>query len=245
MDRLLYIAMTGAKEATLHQASASNNLANVNATAFKADLAQARAMPIFGNGHPSRAFVMTEKPGTDWKQGSLIATGNTLDVAIDGKGFLAVQDKNGREAYTRFGELTTNGNNVLQTATGHTVMGNGGPITIPPYDMLLVADDGTISIREVGAPLTAITVVDRLKLVNPPQVDMKKGEDGLFRQNSGAIAAADPLVKVKAGFLESSNVNAVGEMIDIITLARQFEVQVKMMKNAEENDAALERLVQV
>lgn len=245
MDRLLYIAMTGAKETTLQQSKASNNLANVNATAFKADLAQARAMPIFGDGHPSRAFVMTERPGIDWDQGSLMATGNNLDVAVDGKGFLAIQDNKGSEAYTRFGELKVTETGVLQTATGHAVYGNGGLITLPPFEKLEIGGDGTISIREVGAPPNAITVVDRIKLVNPPLKEMKKGEDGLYRQSSGAVAVADASVRLSSGYLESSNVNAVEEMIDVITLARSFEVQVKMMRSAEDNDAALEKLAQI
>ncbi len=245
MDRLLYIAMTGAKETTLQQAKASNNLANVNSTAFKADLAQARAMPIFGEGHPSRAFVMTERPGTDWDQGALMATGNTLDLAIDGKGFLAIQDNKGVEAYTRFGELKVTETGVLQTSTGHPVLGNGGVITLPPFEKIDIGGDGTISIREQGAPANTLTIVDRIKLVNPSLQEMQKGEDGFFRQRSGAIAIADASVRVSSGYLESSNVNAVEEMIDVISLARQFEVQVKMMKSAEENDAALERLVQV
>lgn len=245
MDRLLYIAMTGAKETTLQQTKASNNLANVNSTGFKADLAQARAMPIFGEGHPSRAFVMMERPGIDWDQGSLMATGNNLDVAVDGKGFIAIQDNKGSEAYTRFGEMKVTETGVLQTTTGHPVFGNGGVITLPPFEKLDIGGDGTISIREVGAPPNTLTVVDRIKLVSPAVKEMKKGEDGLFRQTSGAVAVADASVRLSSGYLESSNVNAVEEMIDVITLARNFEVQVKMMKSAEDNDSALEKLAQV
>jgi flagellar basal-body rod protein FlgF len=245
MDRLLYIAMTGAKETSLQQAKASNNLANVTSTGFKADLAQARAMPIFGNGHPSRAFVMTESPGIDWDQGALIATGNDLNVAIDGNGFMAIRDQKGVEAYTRFGDLRIGNTRLLETVTGNPVMGNGGPITIPEFDTMVMGDDGTISIREIGAPPTAMTIIDRIKLVKPVLAEMRKSEDGLFRQKNGAIAVADAAVKIKSGFLESSNVNAVEEMIDVISLARNFEVQVKMMRSAEDNDAALEKLLQV
>lgn len=245
MDRLLYIAMTGAKETSLQQAKASNNLANVTATGFKADLAQARAMPIFGNGHPSRAFVMTETPGIDWDQGALIATGNDLNVAIDGKGFIAVRDQKGGEAYTRFGDLRIGNTRLLETATGLPVLGNGGPLTVPEFESMMIGDDGTISIREIGAPPTAMTIIDRIKLVNPVVQEIKRGEDGLFRQKNDAIAVADAAVKIKAGYLESSNVNAVEQMIDVITLARNFEVQVKMMRSAEDNDSALEKLVQV
>lgn len=251
MDRLLYIAMTGAKETTLAQAKSANNLANASATGFKADLAQARAMPIFGNGLPSRAFVMTERPGTDFDHGSLITTGNDLDIAIKGDGFLGVQDENGREAYTRAGELRISASGFLETTGGRLVLGNGGPIQIPANEKLDIGADGTLSVRPQGAPANAVVVLDRLRLVNPALTTMRKGEDGLFRQQAAAGAAAPPPlvpdanVQIVQGALESSNVNAVEEMIDMISLARQFEVNVKMMKISEDNDASLERLVQM
>ncbi len=245
MDRLLYIAMTGAKETTLAQAKAANNLANVSVTAFKADLAQARAMPVFGDGLPSRAFVMTERPGTDFKAGSLISTGNDLDVAIKGEGFLAIQDGRGAEAYTRAGEFRINEQGFLETSGGRLVLGNGGPIQIPDNEKLDIGSDGTLTIRPLGAPANAVVVLDRLKLVNPPLSTLRKGEDGLFRQQNNAPAVADANVELAQGMLESSNVNAVGEMVDMITLARQFEVNVKMMRIGEDNDAALERLIQL
>ena len=245
MDRLLYIAMTGARETTLAQAKSANNLANASATGFKADLAQARAMPIFGNGLPSRAFVMTERPGTDFDHGSLMTTGNDLDIAIKGNGFLAVQDANGGEGYTRAGEFRINAQGFLETSGGRLVLGNGGPIQVPANEKLDIGADGTISVRPQGAPANAVVVLDRLRLVNPELSSLRKGEDGLFRQESGAPAALDANVQIVQGALESSNVNAVEEMIDMISLARQFEVNVKMMKISEDNDASLERLVQM
>ncbi|NQD38068.1 flagellar basal-body rod protein FlgF [Permianibacter sp. IMCC34836] len=245
MDRLLYIAMTGAKETTLAQAKSANNLAHASVTGFKADLAQARAMPIFGNGMPSRAFVMTERPGTDFNHGSLITTGNDFDIAIKGNGFLAVQDAKGGEAYTRAGELRINAAGLLETSGGRLVLGNGGPVQIPANEKLDIGSDGTLSIRPQGAPASAVVVLDRLRLVNPDLASMRKGEDGLFRQESGAPAAPDANVQIVQGVLESSNVNAVEEMVDMITLARQFEVNVKMMRISEDNDSSLERLVQM
>ena len=245
MDRLLYIAMTGARETSLAQAKAANNLANANTTAFKADLAQMRAMPIFNQGLPSRAFVMTERPATDHSFGSLQTTGNDLDIAIKGDGFLAVQDANGQEAYTRGGELRVNANGLLETSGGHLVLGNGGPIAIPPNEKLDIGGDGTISIKPQGAPANAVLVIDRIKLVNPDVRETVKGEDGLFRRIDGAIALADPNVSVVPGALESSNVNAVAELVDMISLARQFEMNVKMMRVADENDSSLEQLMQL
>lgn len=245
MDRLLYIAMTGAREMTLAQAKSANNLANTGTTGFKADLAQARAMPIFGQGLPSRAFVMTERPGTDFDYGSLITTGNDLDVAVKGEGFLAVQDANGAEAYTRAGEFRINSAGFLETSGGRLVLGNGGPIQVPANEKIDIGADGTVSVRPQGAPANAVVVLDRLRLVNPDLTTLRKGEDGLFRQENGAPVLPDANVQVVQGALESSNVNAVEEMVDMITLARQFEVNVKMMRLSEDNDASLERLMQI
>lgn len=245
MDRLLYIAMTGAKENTLAQAKAANNLANVSTTGFKADLTQARAMPVFGDGLPSRVFSMAESPGINWDHGAIITTGNDTDVAVNGDGFLAVQDDKGGEGYSRFGQLRVNAEGIVETASGRIVLGNGGPISLPPYEKLDIASDGTISIRPKGAPPNSTVVVDRLKLVKPNLVDLRKSEDGLFRLKDGTAAPVDGNVRLVTGALEASNVNAVEQMIDVIQLARQFEVQVKLMRNAEDNDASLEHLVQV
>ena len=245
MDRLLYIAMTGAKETSLAQGKAANNLANVSSTAFKADFAQMRAMPIFNQGLPTRAFVMTERPATDFSHGSLITTGNPFDMAIKGNGFFAVQDEKGGEAYTRNGEFRVSAEGLLETSGGRLVLGDGGPIQIPPNEKIDIGGDGTITIRPLGAPANGIVVLDRLKLVNPAIRDVTKGEDGLFRQLNGEPAAVDAAVNVVPSALESSNVNAVEELIDMITLARQFEMNVKMMRVSDENDSALERLMQM
>lgn len=245
MDRLLYIAMTGAREMSLAQGKAANNLANANTTGFKADLAQMRAMPIFNQGLPSRAFVMAERPATDFAYGSLISTGNDLDIAVKGDGFLAVQDAQGQEAYTRSGELRINANGLLETSGGRLVLGEGGPIQIPPNEKVSVGGDGSVTIRPLGAPANGVLVIDRIKLVNPDLKEMTKGEDGLFRQNNGAIALADANTTIVSGALEASNVNAVEELIDMISLARQFEMNVKMMRVSDENDSALERLMQL
>ena len=105
MDRMLYISMNAAQQTMLSQAANSNNLANVNTTGFRADFEQFRSQPVFGEGLPSRVYSMSERPATDYQQGSVQSTGRDLDVSIQGDGFLAVQGKDGREGYTRAGDL--------------------------------------------------------------------------------------------------------------------------------------------
>jgi flagellar basal-body rod protein FlgF len=235
MDRMLYVAMSGAKETMLAQSANNNNLANASTTGFRADLQQFRSMPVFGNGHPTRVYAMSERPATDFTAGPLIQTDRDLDVAINGNGWIAVQAKDGTEAYTRAGDFRTDVNGMLTTGTGLPVMGDGGPIAIPPADKVIIAADGTISIRPPGANPNELAVVERIKLVNPDLQQMKKGNDGLIRTNDGQPAEADANVRLVQGAIEGSNVNPAEALVDMIELSRRFELQVKMMKTADTN----------
>jgi flagellar basal-body rod protein FlgF len=234
MDRLLYVAMSGAKETLLAQATNNGNLANVATTGFRADLQQFRSMPVFGDGYPTRVYALTERPGIDFNPGSIVQTGRDLDVAVNGEGWIAVQDKNGQEALTRAGDFRTDVNGFLTTGTGLPVMGDGGPIAIPPAEKIMIAADGTISIRPQGAGPNELVTVERIKLANPDQTDLIKGKDGLIRLQSGEAAEADASVRLVQGAIEGSNVNAVDAMVNLIELQRRFELQVKMMKAADE-----------
>ena len=118
MDKALYIAMSGAKQSMLAQQAHANPLANVKTTGFKEDFTQARSMPVYGDFHPTRAYAMTERPGTNFEAGPLMQTGNNLDVAIKGPGWLAVQAEDGTEAYTRAGDLHIDINGQLRTGKG-------------------------------------------------------------------------------------------------------------------------------
>lgn len=245
MDRLLYVSMTGASHNAKAQTLHSHNLANARTTGFRADLAQARSMQVFGEHFPSRAYSLTENPGTDFRPGSLIETGRELDVAIEGDGFIAVEGPEGEEAFTRAGDFMVDDLGNLKTATGIPILGDGGPIVIPPFEKLEIGNDGTVSIRGQGQTPDALTQVNRIKLVNPDTALLAKGTDGLFRRMDGLLEPEAPEVQLSSGFLETSNVNAVSEMTEILALARQFEIQVKMMKTAEENDQTAARLLQV
>jgi flagellar basal-body rod protein FlgF len=245
MDNFLFIAMSGAKENMLGQQLRMNNLANANTSGFKADFATARSQPVFGHGLPSRVYSMSENPATDFKPGSLISTGNPMDVAIDGDGFFAVLDKNGTEAYSRAGNFKVNENGLLMTGSGLPVLGDGGPVTIPPAKKIDIMGDGSISIVPIDAENNATAVVGRLKLVKPDLNIMEKNESGLFVQNNGQPAEVDGSVRLVTGVVESSNVNAASEMVHMISLARQYEMQVKMMKEAEQMDQASSQLLRL
>ena len=235
MDRLIYTAMTGASQAFMRQAGVANNLANASTTGFRAMEHRFRAVPVQGPGAPTRAFVVDASVANVFDQGPLMATGRPLDVAVQGAGWIAVEGANGAEAYTRAGNLQVNVNGQLQTASGLNVLGDGGPIAIPPDNNITIAPDGTVSaIPSFGTP-NNVNVVGRIKLVNPPENQLVRGDDGLFRTQGGAPAEVDENVKLAAATLEGSNVNPVDSMVSMISLARQFEMQVRMLQTADNN----------
>lgn len=235
MDRLIYTAMTGAKHALEQQATTSHNLANATTTGFRAQIDQFRAVPLQSEGAPTRVFVVDSTTGSDFRPGAIQQTGRDLDVAVQGSGWIAVQAEDGSEAYTRNGSLQMNENGLLQTRGGLNVLGDGGTISIPPGSNVSVAKDGTISLVPEGSKASGVTTVGRLKLVDPPEADLVRGADGLFRLKDGATAEADAKVNLVSGALESSNVNVVNEMVNMITQARQFDMHMKLLQNAENN----------
>lgn len=244
MDRLLYVSMTGAKNNAIAQAVYANNLANVSTIGFKQDFAQARSMQIFGDSFPSRVYGLTEHPGTDFNHGTLIETSRPLDVSVHESGFITVEDADGKEAYTRNGSFLIDVMGILRLSSGAAVKGDAGPIYIPPYEKLEIARDGNISIRAVGQPTESMIEVNRIKLVNPRLDEISKGIDGLFRRTDDLIESPDASVNLVSGVLEASNVNSVNAMVQILSLSRQFELSIKMMRTAEENDETVQRLVQ-
>jgi len=243
MDRLLYVAMSGARETVRAQTVNTQNLANASTTGFRADLQSFQSLPVNGPGYASRVYGMATDQGIDTSPGSVMGTGRELDVAVNGDGWIAVQGPDGNEAYTRAGDLRVDSLGLLRTGAGRPVMGNGAPIAIPPAEKIQIAGDGTISIRPLGQ--NTLAVVDRIKLVNPPSAQLQKGADGLVHLKGGDAAEADASVQLQVGALESSNVNTVEAMVNLIQLARQYETQVKMMANAEENDRASAQLMRM
>ncbi|MDK9558144.1 flagellar basal body rod protein FlgF [Marinobacter sp. M216] len=248
MDKALYIGMSGAKQNMLAQRAHANNLANVSTTGFKKDFAQARSMAVFGEHHPTRAYAMTERPGSDLSAGALMETGRKLDVAMEGDGWLAIQNDRGEEVFTRTGSLQIDVNGLMRLPGGELVLGNGGPVALPPFDNVQIGADGTVSVVPVGGAPDELVEVDRLKLVNPPSDSLEKGLDGFMRrkpdQAIDGVEPPDGNLRVATGFLESSNVNAVEEMISNLQLSRQYEMQVKVMTTANENSEAAARLLQ-
>ena len=235
MDRLIYTAMSGAKHILHQQATVAHNLANLSTTGFRAQIDSFRAVPVEADGLPTRTLVVNSTVGANFGSGPIQQTGRDLDVAVRNDGWIALQMPDGTEAYTRAGDLKLSENGLLQTAGGQLVAGDGGPITVPPEVTVQIAADGTVASIATATRPGASTVLGRIKLVNPAGPDLVRGDDGLFRMKDGSSAPSDPNVSLASGALEGSNVSAVESMVQMISLARQFEVHMSLLKNAENN----------
>jgi len=245
LDRMIYVAMTGAKHILGQQAAVTHNLANVATNGYRAAASTFRAVPVQGDGLPTRTFVVDSTSGANFAPGPLQRTGRDLDVAVQGPGWIAVQLDNGSEAYTRNGSLQVSANGMLQTRNSLNVLGDGGPISIPPDSNINIAKDGTVSVVSTVPPPKSVNAVGRIKLVNPDEKLLVRGGDGLFRLANGGSAEADPNVTLASGALEGSNVNVVEEMISMISLARQFDLQMKLLSNAEKNASQASQILNI
>lgn len=243
MDKMLYVAMTGAKQMMQAQGINNHNIANASTSGFRADLHGFGSFPIYGDGFPTRVNAVVEDSGFDDAVGSLETTGRDLDIAVMGSGWIAVQDAEGKEAYSRMGNLAISPTGVLQTGTGQPVLGDGGPVTIPPSNQITIGGDGTISVVPQGLGPETVSSVARIKLVDPARKNLVKGNDGLMRLRSGASAPASADVRITAGSLESSNVNLPQSLISMIELSRMFDLQVRAMSTAEQNEASATKLL--
>src|SRR5271168_1387629 len=243
MDRGLYVAMTGAKQIMQAQAVNNHNIANLSTIGFRADAVSFDSQPIYGAGYATRVNAVAGDGGTDFSAGVMESTGRDLDIAVNGKGFIAVQGSDGQEAYTRAGDLRVTPTGAVTTASGLAVLTQSGPLIIPPSTVVNIGGDGTVSVVPQGSAPFAVTQVDRIKLVNPPTQDLQKGDDGLFRLKSGGKAKADDTVSVTSGMLESSNVNAAQSLISMIELQRLYEFQIKSINSTDTNEQSAERMM--
>ena len=228
MDRILYTAMSGARQSMDQQSVVSNNLANASTTGFRGQMQALRAVPV---------------QGADFSAGPMNATGRDLDVAMQGDAWLAVQATNGDEAYTRRGDLQVDGDGVLNSA-GRPVIGEGGPIIVPLGAKLSMGADGTLSAIGAGEDPDALVRIGRVKLVNGGEGELQRGEDGLFRGPQGALPM-DENARLVSGALEGSNVSPVESMVAMIDNGRRYEMQMKVIDTADQNAQRADSLLSI
>ncbi|MDZ7783988.1 MAG: flagellar basal-body rod protein FlgF [Halioglobus sp.] len=245
MDHMVYVAAFGAGEAMLAQAVNAHNLANASTAGFRADLLSARSAYTDGESADTRVYAAMRNTGIDFSHGAINATGRNLDVAVNGDGWMAVSLPDGGEAYTRRGDLRVDEFGQLANGAGMQILGESGPIAVPPFSEISVGADGTVSIVPLGEDPDSNVVVDRIKLVNPDTAQLGKGEDGIIRLAGGEEAPADAAVRLIPGSIESSNVDTVAAMVQMIELSRQFESHVKIMHTAEQLDQSSAQLMSI
>ncbi len=241
MDRLIYLAMSGAKATMQRQETLANNLANVSTVGFRAELAAFRAVPVEGGGASTRVYALDSTPGYDATPGPVSATGRPLDVAMQGNAWLAVQGLDGTEAYTRGGSLTVSADGTLVNHSGYTVLGDGGPIQVPQGAEASIAGDGSVTVRAANGQ---VSTAGKLKLVTP-ETPLVRGDDALFRAGDGSELSADATARLQDGALEGSNVSPIETMVQMIAAARQFEAQMKSLSTAEANDKTAAQLLSI
>ena len=242
MDRSIYVSMTGVKHLFDQQAASANNLANASTTGFKAQIDAFHTVGVQGDGSPTRSFVMASAIGTDLAPGPIETTGRSLDVAIDGQGFFAVQTPDGSEAYTRAGTFQLGPDGTIQTLSGQPVLGDGGPITLPPDTTVQFAKDGTVNAISADSRTPPVSL-GRLKLVSIDPSNIDRGADGLFRQRDGQDADVDEKVRVTGGALEGSNVNLTDSLVNMIEISRQLEMQMKSLHTSDTNAQSANELL--
>ncbi len=242
MDKSLFVSMSGQRNSLKELEILSNNLANSNTPGFRADYEVIKQNHIVsGDTMETRVYPSLGRSYTDFKPGPMLQTGRDLDVALQGKGMIAVQSHSGKEGYTRAGNFEISGDGLLTTAKGEMVMGNKGAITIPKTERVNISRDGTVSIMPVGT--NDMVPIAKIKLVNPPLHELQKGTDGLFYLNGGQSVESDPDIRLTSGSLEGSNVDTVDTLVKLIDVSRQYEIHSNFIKNLAEQAANANRLL--
>jgi flagellar basal-body rod protein FlgF len=244
MDRSVYVAMTGATQIMRAQDAVSHNLANASTVGFKSELNAFQSVPVLGQGLGTRINAVAQGIGQDVAQGTTSTTGRSLDVSVQGGGWIAVQTPDGNEGYTRAGDLQLTADGGLTDSRGNQVLGNSGPINLPDAAQITIGNDGTVSTVPLGQGPDSVATVDRIRLVNPDPTQMQMGSDGLMHMNDGTQAPTDANVRLSSGTLEGSNVNPSAELVKMISLSRQYDMQVKSIRTSEDNADSAKQLLQ-
>jgi len=245
MDRLIYTSLTAMRGSMARQTSIANNLANADTPGFRADVSEAEAVWLRGNGLDSRAMASQEVVAADMSAGTVVSTGRGLDVAMNADAFLVVQADDGQEAYTRRGDLQLSDTGLLTNGDGRPVLGAQGPITLPPYDSVNIDAEGKINIVPRGGDPSKPQEVDRLRMVSPNDQVLAKAMDGLFRVKEGGVLPDDPDARLLAGHIEGANVSATKSLVDMIEASRAWDSQLKLLSGARDMDSATSDLMRL
>jgi flagellar basal-body rod protein FlgF len=245
MDRIAHTSLSALRAAMARQTATANNLANAGTVGFRAEMSASQTQFLQAGGQVFGARTTSEVVSADMTAGTVTQTGRALDIAMAGDALLAVQAPNGEEAYTRRGDLQISDTGVVTNGDGTPVLGEGGPLTLPPADSVRIDENGGVWIVPQGGDPGAETQVDRLKLVSPQGSNVVKGVDGLFRVRGGGALPADPDARLITGSLEGSNVNVTQTLIDMIEASRAWDQQLNLIQSARDMDTSAADLMRL
>jgi flagellar basal-body rod protein FlgF len=237
MSTVLQVAAAASRQVAVAQAAVTHNLANAATTAFKADLFYAE-QGYASKGEPGASAV-------DFRAGNIAYTGRDLDIAIAGDGWMQVITPAGEEILSRRGDLRIDPNGNLIDAEQNQILGDGGPINVPADSQVTIGADGTVSFIPRGETALGTVVTGRILLVNPAPDTLTKGLDGNIRAEGQANLEPAADVQLAVGALETSNVNPIASMVQMIELSRSFEGHIQTMKSADELDASSASLMRL
>ncbi|HZG46125.1 MAG TPA: flagellar basal body rod protein FlgF [Allosphingosinicella sp.] len=245
MDRIVHASLSAMRGAMARQAATAHNLANAGTVGFRADMSAAQSTMLHVGGELFGARASNQILSADMSAGTVTQTGRDMDVALSGDAMLAVQAPNGDESYTRRGDLQVTDSGLVTTGDGHPVLGEGGPLTLPPADSVRIDNDGSVWVVPQGGDPANPTKVDRLKLASPTGSDVVKGVDGLFRVKGGGALPQDPEARLTSKALEGSNVNSTQALIDMIEASRAWDTQMNLITSARELDTSAADLMRI
>lgn len=245
MDRFVHNSLSALRGAMARQAATANNLANAGTTGFRADMSAAQSVMLQSGGEVFGARTRQQVLSADMSAGTVTSTGRDLDIAMAGDALLGVQARDGEEAYTRRGDLQVSESGLVTTGDGRTVLGEGGPLTLPPADSVRIDDDGAVWIVPVGGDPNTPTQIDRLRLVSPAGSEVAKGLDGLFRVRGGGALPQDPQARIISRSLEGSNVNVSQALVDMIEASRAWDTQLNLIQSARDLDTSAADLMRM
>ncbi len=236
MDRLIWTAVSGMSASMAQQRMTANNMANAQTIGFRAEIMQFTPVTVKGSQVETRTLTEGEVRSARMEAGSLIETGRPLDIALSGEALLGVQAEDGGEAYTRRGDLALLPSGLLVNGEGRPVLGEGGPISVPPGSELSIAPDGAVLVRDAATPDAPLTQLDKLKLASPAGSKIAKGLDGLFKVQGGGVLPTDPEARLTSGSLEQSNVRTSEVLVQMIEAQRLYDMRTKLVATAKEVD---------
>lgn len=233
IDRMVFTAAAAARNAESQLAVTTNNLANADTPGFREQLTGFRAVPVLGQGAPTRVSSVDTTSGFSSTPGRMETTGNPWDLALEGNGWFAVQRADGSTAYTRAGRFTLDAQGIVRTVGGSVLLGQGGPLRMPLGSVPEISGDGMVYARQPDD--TTGVAVGQLRIVGARPGQLDRGPDGLYQSATPLGGVAPGAVHVHQGVSESSNVSVSDALVQMISQSRMFDLSMQFVHNADQN----------